>query len=326
MGPEDLSGLLGDLNPEDPCIICDMRGNEDAGVYKISEDSALVQTVDFITPVVDDPFTFGKIAAANSMSDVWAMGGRVVNVLNVVGYDKINLTLEHLKEIFRGSAEMVRASGAVTMGGHTIENMEMFFGLACTGLIHPDRVVRNSTAQVGDVLILTKGLGIGALTTGIKRGKVDAELEQRIIDTMLNTNQAASEIMLRYQVSACTDITGFGLLGHALEMASEDKTLELKFGDIPQIPNGLEFIRRGIYPGGTRKNYEYLLSRTDFSESVGEAEGLFLSDPQTSGGLLMAVAAERAEALKAALIAGGYADAAVVGRVLPRAEKPLSVL
>ncbi len=325
MGPEDLSGLLGELNHEDPCILCDMTGNEDAGVYKISDDSALVQTVDFITPVVDDPYIFGQIAAANSMSDIWAMGGKVINVLNIVGFDKINLSLDDLKKIYQGAASMVRRSGAVTLGGHTIENLEMFFGLSCTGLIHPDRIIRNSTARPGDRLILTKALGIGSLTTAIKRELVDEELEKEVIAVMMNTNQRASELMTEFGATACTDITGFGLLGHALEMAAADKTLVFQAGQIPRIRESLEFVSRNVIPGGCRKNFDYVKARCHFDEKMSDAEKLLLADPQTSGGLLIAVPENRADDLLNRLRQDGYADAAIVGDVHPRGDISLII-
>ena len=302
-----------------------MKGNEDSGVYKISDDTALVQSVDFITPVVDDPFIFGQISAANSMSDIWAMGGKVINALNVVGYDKINLNMDLLKEMFRGAAKMVADSGAVTLGGHTIENMEMFFGLSVTGLIHPDKIVRNNSGNSGDVLILTKPLGIGSLTTGIKRKLLNADLEKQVIDTMLMTNKIASEMMIEAGATACTDVTGYGLLGHACEMAAENKSLKMNIKNIPSLPDSLQYISKGVFPGGCRTNFDYYTKFSTFSSSVSEAEKYLMSDPQTSGGLLISIPPDKAESLLNSLKNAGYKDASIIGEVIPREKKALII-
>jgi selenide,water dikinase len=300
---------------------------DDAGVYRLDDETALVQTVDVFTPVVDDPYWYGAVVAANSLSDVYAMGGRPVTVLGILGFPG-QLDPSVMTEILKGSADVVKESGAVIAGGHTIIDNELKFGLAVTGLVHPDRVVRNSTARPGDRLVLTKPIGTGLVTTGIKRDVVkDAALAERTTRNMAALNRGAAEAMMEVGVNAATDITGYGLLGHSLEMANgSGVTLRFTWSTIPRLPEDVETLAESCMSGGTSNNRRYAFPEIAFHEDVDHPKQIVLFDAQTSGGLLISVPEERLDALVAALEANGVATRAVVGEVLPRGEKPLEVV
>ncbi len=300
---------------------------DDAGVYKIDDETALVQTVDVFTPVVDDPYWYGAIVAANSLSDVYAMGGVPLTVLAVMGFPG-QLDPAIMTEILKGSADVVKASGAVIAGGHTIIDNELKFGLAVTGRVHPDRVVRNSTAKPGDKLVLTKPIGTGLVTTGIKRGNVkDVALEEAVTRQMAALNRGAGEAMMEVSVNAATDITGYGLLGHSLEMANgSGVTLRFTWGTIPRLPEDVETLAESCMSGGTSNNRRHVFPEVAFHDGVDHAKQVVLFDAQTSGGLLISVPGEKVDALVARLEEKGVETRAVVGEVLPRAEKPLEVV
>ncbi len=300
---------------------------DDAGVYRVHEGLALVQTVDVFTPVVDDPRAFGAIVAANALSDVYAMGGVPLTVLNIMGFPG-QLDPGVMTEILTGAAEVVREAGAVAAGGHTLIDAELKFGLAVTGLVDPDRVIRNSTARPGDRLVLTKPIGSGLVTTGLKRDLVkDEALAREVIRQMTLLNRDAAEAMKEVGVSAATDITGYGLLGHALEMAEgSGVTLRFRWERIPRLPPDVEKLAETCVSGGTSSNRRHALDRVAFDPAVTGAQRLTLFDAQTSGGLLIAVPAERLDALLAALERRGVETRAVVGEVLPAGEKPLAVV
>jgi selenide,water dikinase len=291
----------------------------DAGVYKIAEDCALVQSVDFFTPIVDDPGTYGRIAAANALSDIYAMGGRPLTVMNLVGFPAC---LEHevLVAILKGGAEKVHEAGAVIVGGHTVEDDEPKYGLAVTGLVDPRKLVTTAGAEPGDVLVLTKPLGTGILATALK-GEVIEEIQmQEAIRGMQALNRDASQVMLEVGVHACTDITGFGLLGHALEMAEASRVgIEITASALHVYPQVLEMAAIGLVPAGSYRNREHYLPRVVNRADVGVEIVDILADPQTSGGLLMAVAADRLERLVKLLEAAGC-DAFEIGRIV--AEHP----
>ncbi len=291
----------------------------DAGVYKIAEDCALVQSVDFFTPIVDDPGTYGRIAAANALSDIYAMGGRPLTVMNLVGFPAC---LEHevLVAILKGGAEKVHEAGAVIVGGHTVEDDEPKYGLAVTGLVDPRKLVTTAGAEPGDVLVLTKPLGTGILATALK-GEVIEEIQmQEAIRGMQALNRDASQVMLEVGVHACTDITGFGLLGHALEMAEASRVgIEITASALHVYPQVLEMAAIGLVPAGSYRNREHYLPRVVNRAEVGVEIVDILADPQTSGGLLMAVAADRLERLVKLLEAAGC-DAFEIGRIV--AEHP----
>jgi len=299
---------------------------DDAGVYRLTDDLAVVQTVDVFTPVLDDPYWYGAVAAANSLSDVYAMGGVPITVLAILGFPA-KLDPEVMTEILTGSADVVRESGAVIAGGHTIVDNELKFGLSVTGTIHPDRVVRNSTARPGDVLVLTKPLGTGFIATGIKKGLVkDEDLVERITRSMVTLNRAAAEAMVEVGVSAATDVTGFGLLGHSLEMAEgSGVTMRFRYADIP-IFEEAEGLVATCMCGGTSGNRRHSLEKVAFADGITHEQQMVLFDAQTSGGLLISVPAERLDTLLAALESRGVDPRAVVGEVLPRGEKPLEVV
>lgn len=290
---------------------------DDAGVYKINEDLALVQTVDFFPPIVDDPYDFGAIAAANSLSDVYAMGARPMSALNIVGYPAGKVPLEALDHILRGGAEKAHEADVAIIGGHTIKTREPIYGLAVVGTIHPQRIISNAGAKPGDSLILTKPLGTGIITTAIKKGLVDTDVIKRVVDIMASLNRHASESMLSIGVNACTDITGFGLLGHLCELVQTSKVgARIYWSRVKVIEPALSLAREKIVPGGTLANLDYADQRLDWDEGITDEEKLVLCDAQTSGGLLIAVPREREAPLLEALISRGVSDARRVGEII----------
>lgn len=290
---------------------------DDAGVYRLSPDLALVQTVDFFTPVVDDPYTFGQVAAANALSDIYAMGAAPLTALNLVAFPICTLGVPVLQEILRGGCDKVAEAGAVILGGHSIEDDEPKYGLAVTGVVHPDRIVTNQGARPGDWLVLTKPLGTGVLATALKAGLLDTETERLLGETMATLNAGASRAMLRVGVSACTDITGFGLLGHLRELAFNSKVdLEVDATAVTYLPQARKLAGQGIIPAGAYKNREYLAPYVEVLGTVNAAEQDLLYDPQTSGGLLLVVDENRKEELLTALRQEGIRRPGVIGRVL----------
>lgn len=295
-----------------------LENSEDAGVYRISDDVAIVQTVDFFTPVADDPRDFGRIAAANALSDVYAMGGVPITGLNVVGYPMKELGPDPLHEILAGGLEKIHEAGACLVGGHTVEDAELKYGVSVTGTVHPDRIVRNSGAQPGDRLVLSKPIGTGAVATALKRGEASDEAVRTSIESMAALNKDAALSMTRVGASAATDITGFGLLGHALEMARGSRTrLVFEAALVPTLSGALSYLEAGCVCGGTKRNADHYGGSVTFTRELPEAERLLLFDAQTSGGLLIAIAADRADALVADMRESGVAAAAIVGEVLP---------
>jgi len=300
----------------DPNLLVGFNTADDAGVYKISEDTALIQTVDFFTPVVDDPYMFGQISAANSLSDIYAMGGQPVTAMNVVAFSPKIFSSEILVEILRGGFDKVTESGAVIVGGHTIVDEELKYGLSVTGLCHPQKIITNAAARPGDRLILTKPIGTGIITTALKAGKDLGELTKRVCRNMSQLNSSASKAMQEVGVHACTDITGFGLLGHAYEMAkASGVTLIIHFPEVPLYEEALDLAGIGYIPGGTLSNQNYLKGRVRMPESISGDKQIILYDAQTSGGLLISVAEDRTEALISVLKKSGVETIAVIGEV-----------
>ena len=297
--------------PTDPNLLVGTSTADDAAVYRLRDDLAIVQTVDVFTPVVDDPYHYGAISAANALSDVYAMGATPLLALAIVGFPRAKLPMDVLEEILRGGIEKTREAGVTIAGGHSIDDPEPKYGLAVTGVVHPDRIVRNVGAQPGDQLVLTKPLGIGILTTGIKQGKTSPEAAAEAVRVMERLNRDASEAMVEVGVHAATDVTGFGLLGHLYEMTSASAVrAAIWFERIPVLEEARGLANRGAIAGGTARNLEYLEAKVDFG-SLKTGEQLILADAQTSGGLLMAVPRERLEALRTALRGRGVADAHV---------------
>jgi selenide,water dikinase len=298
-----------------PNLLVGLDTSDDAGVYKISEDIALVQTVDYFTPIVDDPYMFGQIAAANALSDVYAMGGKPLTVLNIVGFPITTLDKMILADILRGAADKVAEAGATLVGGHSIDDQEPKFGMAVTGIIHPDRVRTNAGAKPGDRLILTKPIGVGIQTTAIKKDLLnDQELEQ-VERVMAALNKDAAEAMEKYDVHACTDITGFGLLGHTAEMARGSQVgIVIYKNEVPVLPRTRELAEEGNVPGGTKANHKWLSDCIEYSPVIDEIDQYILCDAVTSGGLLISVSASEAESLLKDLKARGI-QASIIGEV-----------
>lgn len=316
MGPGDLAQVLCHL-PEsikDPNLLVGFETSDDAGIYRLSHDLALVQTVDFFTPIVDDPYDFGRIAAANALSDVYAMGGRPLTVMNLAAFPVGKLDLSVLADILRGGSDKIAESGAVLVGGHTIDDLEPKYGLAVTGVVHPDKVVRNSTCRPGDDIVLTKPIGMGILNTAAKAGLAPPELVQRATEIMAELNKEASEAMIECGAHACTDITGFGLTGHLLEMAKGSSlTITVSAASVPVLEEAYSFARDGIVPGGTNHNYRYFSQWIDFHPAIPEYVRLVLCDAMTSGGLAIAIAPEKKDHLIESLSKRGI-KAGVIGR------------
>jgi selenide,water dikinase len=293
-------------------------------VIRLADDLALVSTVDFFTPVVDDPYAYGQIAAANALSDVYAMGGRPRCALNIVCWPQTGLPGEILGEILRGGAEKAREAGVVIVGGHSVADEEVKYGMAITGTIDPRRVVRNVGAQPGDALILTKPLGTGILMTAFKRDALPSDLYTAAVRVMAQLNDAASRAMLRYDVHAATDITGFGLAGHAMAMAEgSGVTIVFEESDIPVFAGALELVRAGMISGGGRRNREFYGPRVRLSEDMVEEMAELVFDPQTSGGLLIALPPDDAVKLLAELQAAGLLESEIIGTVQPAGRWPL---
>jgi selenide,water dikinase len=289
---------------------------DDAAVYQIGPDIALVATVDYITPVVDDAYQWGGIAAANALSDVYAMGARPLFALNVVNFPRDTLPLEVLERVIQGGAAKVAEAGVAILGGHSVDDPEPKYGLVALGTVHPSRVIRNVGARPGDVLILTKPLGIGVVTTAIKRGLASAETTARAVDVMSTLNRAAGEAMVRAgdSVHAATDVTGFGLLGHLSEMlGGGDVGARVFLDDVPVLAEAWSLADDNVVPGGTRRNLASVESFMEWSERLSEMHRLVLADAQTSGGLLIAVTPDAVEALLSDLASSGVADARRVG-------------
>ncbi len=287
----------------------------DAAVYRLRDDLALVATLDFFTPIVDDPYWFGQIAAANSFSDVYAMGGKPVLALNIVCFPKEG-DKGLLKEILRGGAEKVREAEAVLAGGHSVDDQEIKYGLTVIGLVHPERYLTNARAKPGDVLFLTKPLGTGIIATAIKGGLADKNVEGRAVRVMATLNKAAAEAMVAVGVNAATDITGFGLLGHALEMAQASGVkMVISASKVPVLKEALEFVRLGLIPEGDYENLRFCEKLVEISPEVEEELVFLLHDAQTSGGLLVSVPREKAQAFYEELLKRGVFEAAQIGHV-----------
>jgi selenide, water dikinase len=314
IGPGDLHALLGRLpRSDDPAMLVGPETADDAGVYRLTDELALVQTVDFFTPIVDDPYDFGRIAAANALSDVYAMGARPVTALNLVAFSLEQLGAETLTEILRGGANVAAEAGVSIVGGHSIDDPEPKYGWAVTGVAHPERVVRNSTARSGDRLFLTKPLGAGAVSTAAKRGLADGGLVAQATEVMTTLNARAAEAALAVGPSAMTDVTGFGLLGHLRELSvASGVSARVEAAVVPAIEGVPDLLERGDgISGGNRRNREFASSFTRFADGVAEPLRSLVCDPMTSGGLLVAVAADRAAEMEMALREAAPATVAV---------------
>jgi selenide,water dikinase len=300
----------------DPSVLVGAATSDDAAVYRLSDDMALVATLDFITPVVEDPEAFGSVAATNAISDVYAMGGRPIFALNVVNFPRGALPLHYLEAILRGGAAKATEAGIPILGGHSVDDPELKYGMVVLGMIHPDRIVRNSGARVGDLLVLTKPLGIGIITTAIKAQVADDAIVERAVRVMTTLNRSASEAMLAVEAHGATDVTGFGLLGHLAEVVRGSGVgARVRARQVPLIEGTRDLAERGLIPGGSRRNLDAVGSMVRFAPSLSELDHLLLADAQTSGGLLISVAPDRADELVGLLREAGTLASAVVGEI-----------
>lgn len=322
IGPADLMQVIRSLPPAvpNPDLLVGLDTSDDAGVYRLHGELALVQTVDFFTPIVDDPYSFGQIAAANAISDIYAMGGTPLTVLNIVAFPITALDKQVLADILRGAADKVREAGATLVGGHSIDDKEPKFGLAVTGLVHPEKIRTNAGARPGDRLVLTKPIGVGILTTSIKKDQLTEAEVERVTAVMAALNKTAAEVMSGYEVHACTDVTGFGLLGHAMEMAKGSRAgLRIYHDRVPLLPRVRELAEKGFVPGGTKNNFAHLQGSVTFPASLDQIGQWILCDAVTSGGLLISVSPGDAASLLEALRTAGV-EASCIGEVV--AEHP----
>jgi len=293
-----------------------MEHAEDAGVYQLREDLAIVLSLDFFTPIVDDPYTFGQVAAANSLSDIYAMGGTPITAMNIICFPIKTMDISILQEVLRGGLDKMREAGVLLVGGHSVEDNEFKYGLSVTGTIHPQKVLYNKGAGAGDKLILTKPLGTGIINTALKGGLADEKSVAKAIECMSTLNRKAAELMADLEVHACTDVTGFGLLGHACEMIKgEDVGLVISSSKIPILPGTEEYAVMGLIPAGTIRNRDYNLHMIERSAGITDEKLLILFDAQTSGGLLISVPEPQAHTLLNRLQQEGIEEAAIIGEV-----------
>nr|WP_281280576.1 selenide, water dikinase SelD [Salibacterium salarium] len=318
MGPEDLTQVLRHLpkREKDPNLLVGMDTSDDGGVYKLTDDIALVQSVDYFTPIVDDAYMFGQIAAANALSDIYAMGGKPTTVLNIVGFPIKELPDEILAGMMKGSSDKVHEAEATIVGGHSIDDQEPKYGLAATGIVHPENVWANKGAVEGDVLVLTKPLGVGIMTTAIKQNALTTEQIGAVTSVMAELNKTAAESLASYQPHAVTDVTGFGLLGHGFEMAeASNVTFTFDSEKIPVLDGARTLAEEGIIPGGSKANASYLAGSIKRDSNVTELTEKILCDAITSGGLLVAMKESEAEDYVRDMHAKGKTDTAIIGHV-----------
>ncbi len=292
------------------------ESSSDAGIYKVSEDLAIVQSVDFFTPIVDDPYEFGQIAAANSLSDIYAVGAQPLTALNIVCFPIKTMDKEILTQILKGGLDKIHEAGAVLVGGHSVEDQEPKYGLCVTGIVHPDKFLTNSGAKPGDKIILTKPIGTGILATALKGKLIDSSVEAKMIQVMKELNKTASELMLEVGVNAVTDITGFGLVGHSLEMArASNVTITLESSKIPYIKEALSLAQMGIIPEGDYENKRFCSSAVRIKDGIDKAKLDLMFDAQTSGGLLISVDKEKADTLWVKMLEAGILESGIIGTV-----------
>ena len=328
MGPRDLAQVLRRL-PEsnDPNLLVSVKTADDAGVYRIDKKRALVQTVDFFTPIVDDPYDFGSIAAANSFSDIYAMGGTPLTALNIVCFPDKELNPEVMTKILKGGMDKALEAGATVVGGHTVTDSELKYGMAVTGIIEIDKLVTNAGAKVGDRLVLTKPLGTGLISTALKARKASKKSLAESMGSMLGLNETGSGAMGKVGANACTDVTGFGLLGHAYEMAAASGVgLRISYQDLPLLHGAYEYAKKGFIAGGAIRNKDYLKGKISFKKSLDYEGRILLCDPQTSGGLLISVAPNKSQKLIASLKRRKAKAAHVIGEVIAAPKGRVKIL
>jgi selenide, water dikinase len=311
--------------PVDPNLIVGFDTADDAGVYRLRDDLALVQTLDFFTPIVDDPFDYGRISALNSINDVWAMAGTPITAMAITCFPKTGVDPAILTEIMRGGLETLNRYGVTLIGGHSVDNAQIMFGYSVTGVIDPNKVARNAGARAGDVVILTKPIGTGVISTGIKKERAEQAIVAASVETMLTPGKFAAEAMREFEVKGATDVTGFALLGHAWEMACASKvTIEIFACAVPLLDGALELATAGMLTSGDKTNREYVGEDVELASGVDVNLAKLLFDPQTAGGMLIAVGEDKAEALLARL-RENYPRAQIIGRVSPRGSRSIVV-
>lgn len=323
MPPGDLDRALCGLQfPTDDNVLIGLKRADDAGVYKVSDELALIQTVDFFTPIVDDPYWFGQIAVANALSDVYAMGGEPKTAMNLVAFPIQDLDISVLRQIIQGGIDKLQEAGVVLLGGHSVEDKELKYGLSVTGFVHPERILGKKDLCLGDKLILTKPLGTGIISTGIKAKLAPNELVEEVTALMALLNKIPAQIMTDFAVHACTDVTGFGLLGHLAEMVQGSGFgVRIQSFAVPVLGPALEFANMGLVPAGAYKNREFAANVVKFDPKVEQAVQDVLFDPQTSGGLLLSVSPDQASPLLTALKKGTDSSVALIGEVVSGPER-----
>lgn len=327
IGPEVLASVLCQLpkneNTED--LIVGLDTADDAAVYKLNDEMALIQTLDFFTPMVDDPYIFGQISASNALSDVYAMGGKPTVAMNIVCFPSCH-DMNVLAEILKGGFDKVKESGALLVGGHTVDDKEPKYGLSVSGMVHPEKVLSNATARPGDKLVITKPIGVGILNTAMKENLVDKEVSDRVIEVMIHLNKYAAMSFDKIEVNSVTDITGFGLLGHVLEMAkASGVSIEIDTNEVPILEGAVDMAKMGIIPAGMYRNKEYISKDVELNGIDIEIEDI-LYDPQTSGGLLVSVREDMAETLVKDMKLNGSIEAKIIGSVIPKGDKYIRVI
>ena len=318
--------MLGNLKVDLPENTIGFESSEDCAVSPLDEDHFLIQSVDFFTPIVDDPYTFGQIAAANSLSDIYAMGGMPLHALNIAEFPSDDLPLEILTKIMQGGLEITKQANIPILGGHTIKDPVPKYGLVVTGRVKKENLTLNSTAKAGDVLILTKPLGSGIIATAIKKDKAPRSIMEEAVNVMTNLNSGGAKAMNAVGVNACTDITGYGLLGHLLEMCQGSKiSATIEFNEIPLMQGVFELAQKGFIPGGTKRNLDHVTPNVNFSKNISQEQKYLLADAQTSGGLLISVPKDKAEDLQNLLMENQCLSSSVIGQVYNSAEFPIYV-
>jgi len=304
-----------------------MERAEDAGVYKLTGELALVQTLDFFTPIVDNPYTFGQVAVVNALSDVYAMGGKPLTAMNIVCFPVKKMDMSILKDILAGGLDKMREAGVILVGGHSVEDNELKYGLSVTSVIHPEKVILNTGARAGDRLVLTKALGTGIINTALKGRLADEEAVAKAIECMATLNRKAAELMTEVEVHACTDVTGFGLLGHACEMIEgTDVGMVVYSSSVPLLPETEEYAQMGLIPGGTIRNRDFRLHMIEMAAGISDVKLLILFDAQTSGGLLISVSELEAEPLVERMHDQGIQDASIIGEVVTKPKDKIIVM
>lgn len=327
IGPEVLATVLSKLpkNNDTENLLVGLDTSDDAAVYKLNDELALIQTLDFFTPMIDDPFIFGQIAASNALSDVYAMGGTPTVAMNIVCFPAC-YDMNVLAEILKGGFDKVKESGALLVGGHTVDDKEPKYGLSVSGIVNPNKVLSNANAKVGDKLILTKPLGVGILSTGMKEGLVSEDITKKVIDVMIHLNKYAAKSFESVKVNSVTDITGFGLLGHALEMAkASNVNIEIYSSKVPIIEGTVEMAKMGIIPAGMYRNKQYISKDVKLNNIEQHIEDI-LYDPQTSGGLLISVREDLADILVNDMLKNGSIEAKIIGQVKVKSDKYITVI